>query len=147
MWGEPGNEVSLQSLWSYLPKWCYLTLVWNVGGWGVQLTLKPHQILLVLCACLCSRNTGAANSFIVVNYYDTCILTVVEYIHFLQLVKIICLTCALSSHSPISMVWCVYVSSLFTSAQNGGCCHFQVPSLSVIDCPRCLAGEPVSVTC
>lgn len=38
---------------------------------------------------------------------------------------------------------CIY----FSVVQAGSCMHIHVPGVSVTECPRCLAGEPVSLSC
>jgi hypothetical protein len=35
----------------------------------------------------------------------------------------------------------------FSLLQAGSCMHIHVPGVSVTECPRCLAGEPVSLLC
>ena len=51
-----------------------------------------------------------------------------------------------SEGSEMASVESDIAQSLLIPLQYNSCSHFQALSLSVMDCPRCLAGEPVSVT-
>lgn len=56
--------------------WCEM-----LGDGGVQLTLQPHQILLVLCACL-----NAGHCYVTLNSYIKCIqLMVMDIGHCIRL--------------------------------------------------------------